>query len=318
MDSLFENPIARMFGPEFLILYGLLFVFAFWFIKNKAANIVGKINENNDLKIPLQPDPYEIAYIRAGEREVLTLIIYNLIKRNYFSLMTNKEKKNIALRKQKTEADINGLSIIERTVYNNLKEETYLKDFILKAESNPDFENQCNSLKKHLEGDHMIWTAKEFTKFSKLKRGILIFLTLIGIYKLIAAILHGHANVVFLLVEIVIGNILINDINFQNHKTSKGEKMLENFKSTFKPIFGDQLLAQPFFIQQLQLGIYGFILLSESQYNYLYKYLETQLKPIKTSNWDWNTSSSSGSSSGSGGCGGSCGGGCGGGCGGCS
>ncbi len=321
MDSIFENPIARMYGPAFLFFYALLYAIAYSFVKNKAVKIAGKIKEENDIVIPLQPDPYEIAYIRGREREVCLLVIYALIKREYFGLITNKEKKNVWMKKKKTDEDINALSILERSVFDCLKNESTLKELVEKAEINEDFKKQCSSLEIQLEQQRIVWSDEERNKFKKIRKGIVISLVCLGLYKMVAAIIHGHSNLFFLIVEAVIGSFLLADISFTRSFTSKGEKVLENYKNTFKAINGDALLQQPFFILQLQLSIYGFILLQNSKHDYMYHYVRSQLTPEKKTIEDWwPTSQGNGSSCGSG-CGGggsSCGGGCGGGCGGCS
>jgi len=317
MDSIFENPLARMYGPLFLFFYAFLFAIAYWFIKNKAFKIAGKVENENDTVIPLQPDPYEIAYTRGRDREVALLVIYTLIKREYFSLLTNKEKKNVVIKKKKTDAEINALNILERSVFNCLKNELSLKQLVEKAERNEEFIKQCSSLEIHLQQQKIVWSDNERERFKKIRKGIIIFLVCIGLYRTIAAIMHSHFNVIFLLAEMVIGSFMLADISFTRAFTSKGEKVIDNYKNTFKAINGEVLLQQPFFILQLQLAIYGFVLLQNSKHEYLYEYIRSQLLPAKKTIEDWWPTSQGGGSSSS--CSSSCGGGgsCGGGCGGC-
>jgi hypothetical protein len=84
VNILLNNPIAQMYGPYFLIFYGTVIS-----IKAIAANLFLQDKTNNKLKplsIPQEPNPYEIAYTIAGEKEVLKLIVFSLIQRGYLEV----------------------------------------------------------------------------------------------------------------------------------------------------------------------------------------------------------------------------------------
>lgn len=82
MDHLLHNPIADMPGPEFLALYGVVIVGTLVLCKTKSR----QADSSRTLSPPLIPDkldPYEIAFLRGGENEVLRLAILSLIQRGY-------------------------------------------------------------------------------------------------------------------------------------------------------------------------------------------------------------------------------------------
>src|SRR4051812_6594217 len=82
MDWLLHNPIADLYGPSFLLLYGgviaLIVVDALW--------VRGRSDPTTDLDppdVPTKPDPHAIAYLRGGANELTGLVIFDLLRRGY-------------------------------------------------------------------------------------------------------------------------------------------------------------------------------------------------------------------------------------------
>jgi uncharacterized protein (TIGR04222 family) len=324
MDVLFENPLARMYGPAFLQLYFFSYVFAYLFLRFILPLRVGAKYQDTSQAIPDQPDPYKIAYLRRGESEVLILVVFNLMRRKYVSI--GKGRSSLITIKAKR-ADLNALSMLEKDVYHCIKAETVLRNFIKDTVKDSVFTTHCNSIKKELINEFLLWSEKD-TKRYKSWTGILTSaLVLIGLYKLTAALLHGHANVLGLIVVSIAGSYLISRIQVKVVATTKGLTLLGKLKSAFKPVFGNKLLSQPLYMEQVLLSVHGFMILQHSKYANFYSTVVNELKPKQSINIETNfftggscSSSGGGSSCSSGsGCGSSCGGGCGGGgCGGCS
>jgi uncharacterized protein (TIGR04222 family) len=86
---LFDPLIGNMKGPAFLLLYILVIIAAFLAIKY-GYKIFGKTPEKRSY-IPAQPDPYEIAYLRAGPKEVTELVVYGLLCRGYLESAVDKK-----------------------------------------------------------------------------------------------------------------------------------------------------------------------------------------------------------------------------------
>jgi hypothetical protein len=66
MDILLDNPLATMYGPYFLILYG----FFIFFVLISLGFAKTRIDRTDELPIPPVPsevDPYEIAFMRGGK-----------------------------------------------------------------------------------------------------------------------------------------------------------------------------------------------------------------------------------------------------------
>ena len=90
-----ESPfreLATMPGPLFLGLYGAIGVAAV----ARVRVAVGRLDETMGLPLPAVPevpDPCELAYLRAGSREVRRLLIFTLIERGYLRVADLKQRQ---------------------------------------------------------------------------------------------------------------------------------------------------------------------------------------------------------------------------------
>src|SRR4051794_20624292 len=82
MDWLFHNAIADLRGPQFLLFYALVITVTICWAKY-AVNKQDLTGNLPPAPIPATIDPYELAYLRAGEHEVLRLALVSLIQRGY-------------------------------------------------------------------------------------------------------------------------------------------------------------------------------------------------------------------------------------------
>lgn len=322
MDFIFENPLARMYGPDFLVLYVAIYAVLLFLIRFILPEKIGNRYKESDPAVPDQPDAYQIAYLRRGEHEVLVLTVFNLIRRKYFSLERPKAVYTLKIRK----TDISALTELERKVYHCLEKDTGLASFIKTTLKDDRFLNQCENIKKELEDENLIWTPKDLSDFKRWIDGIISVLVILGTYKMVAAIMHGHANIMGIILVSTLGSYLLSKIKVRVMPTSKGNSLLEKLRSVFKAVHGNKLLEQPSYIEHLLISLYGFEILSQSSYSMFYSYVQEQVNPAShikyetvygSNSGSGSSCSSSGCSGGGSGCGSSCGGGCGG-CGGCS
>lgn len=323
MEFLFENPLARMYGPDFLVLYFFIYVISLFLARFELPRRIGNRYQESDPLIPDQPDAYEIAYLRRGEHEVLILAVFNLIRRKYFSLERPKAIYTLKIRRTDTTA----LTELEKEVYSCLKKEKALGTFIKETLKDDKFLLQCGGIKRELEQEHLIWTQKDLNDFKRWIDISASVLILLGTYKLVAAIIHGHHNIFGIILVSTLGSYLFSKIKAKVMPTSKGNSLLEKLRSTFKAVHGNKLLEQPSYIEQLLISLYGFGILSQSSYSMFYSYVSQEVNPVSSIKYETvygssgsgsgGSCSSSGCSGGGSGCGSSCGGGCGG-CGGCS
>ncbi len=90
MDGLRHNPIADMYGPYFLLFYGTVITMVV-----AGCWLALRSTDPSSLPpppIPVQPDPYEIAYLRGGPNEVTRLAIFSLLQRGYLEVQEHPTK----------------------------------------------------------------------------------------------------------------------------------------------------------------------------------------------------------------------------------
>jgi uncharacterized protein (TIGR04222 family) len=333
MDYFFENPLTRMYGPFFLAFYALVTFLVIYFLRYKSGRLINTGEAIRDLQIPLQPDPFEIAYLKGGEKQVLLLVIYSLINRGYLHVSTNDKKTDVRIGKKEKALPVNALNNQEEIVFScTTKKGMPITNFLNESFSEK-FTASCEPLRKKLEADNLLVDEGAEKKFKTLKSLGVGFILLLSLYKFMAAIQHGHSNVFFLFLFTIIAVILIN--NVKKVKLVRRINYLKELRTAFNYTADSGFDLQPFYIKQLQLAIYGADVLKNSKQSYLSKYYNDHFINNRTTLWEkpdlddrnswiaapasFNTGScSSGGCSSSSGCGSSCGGGCGGGCGGCS
>lgn len=323
MEFIFENPLARMYGPDFLVLYFAIYIVCLFLAKFTLPDRIGNRNADENPPVPEQPEPYKVAYLRSGENEVLILAVFNLIRRKYFLL----ERPRSVYTLKKGKVDETTLNAVEREVYHCLESKASLGAFVKDTLNNKGFLAQCEGLRKELQQEKLLWADKDANDYKRRIDILTSVLILLGTYKLIAAIIHEHYNVLGLILIAALGSYLFSRIKTKVRPSAKGLSLLAKLRSAFKAVHGNKLLEQPAYIEQLLLSVYGFGILANSSYALFYNYVREEVNPdistkfetVYTGDHNHSSSGCGGGSSCSGGsgCGSSCGGGCGG-CGGCS
>ncbi len=91
MDWLTHNPIANMYGPHFLILYGIVIVLTlivcWWVVRGQDSS-----RSRKPPPVAAEPDAFEVAYLRGGEKDVANLIVFDLVRRGYLELDSEQRR----------------------------------------------------------------------------------------------------------------------------------------------------------------------------------------------------------------------------------
>ena len=91
MEFLFDNPLANMYGPYFLVFY-ILFISAtiigFRVVRNRAD----KTTHLNIPPVPNNPDAFEIAFLRGGQNELVRAVIFALAQKNLLKFSTTDKR----------------------------------------------------------------------------------------------------------------------------------------------------------------------------------------------------------------------------------
>lgn len=90
MDFLFDNPLANMFGPYFVVLY-TAFLVSTVIVFRISKSRLDKTAHLSLPPVPQNPDPFEIAFLRGGANELARAVIFSLNQKNLVKFI-NEEK----------------------------------------------------------------------------------------------------------------------------------------------------------------------------------------------------------------------------------
>jgi uncharacterized protein (TIGR04222 family) len=308
MDWLIDNPIAKMYGPHFLIFYSIVVAITLYISWRRVRNADWTATTSLP-PIPSTFDPYELAYLRGGENEVTRATIFALLQKEFLIIKDiNKEQY---IEQTSPNPDRHQLSTIERRVYDWFTTRRTTKDIFGTDGLASHLKPFCNGYEQRLQSERLL-TPNEVKRISKrtFAIGALVIIGL-GSYKFTAAIINGFYNVFLLMIIGGAGLFILIQICNQPRMSNRGVQYLkrlqlafENLKSvpnTTSPIMGavDPTL--------LLIGLFGIGAIADAAYD-----------PYRQMFNKASSSGGCGASSCSSGCGSSCGSSCGGGgCGGC-
>jgi uncharacterized protein (TIGR04222 family) len=311
MDWVLSNPIDSMPGPQFLVFYGMaiFFTLAVCWIRTRGRDATDRLPPPS---IPRDIDPYEVAYLRGGENEVVRVAIFSLMQRGYLQVAEEKslfrtgaDRQTIA--REPRHPDPHHLSPMEREVFDWF-ESPRTADRIFQSTLPGRVREHCADLEQRLQAGHLLQPPQR--KAAALRAGLLGAAVILGLgtYKLLAALARGHRNVEFLLVLALVGTSLLVAVCRLPRHTHLGRRYLYRLQKAFEQLrdrtrFTTSAAADP--NAALVVGLFGAAVLAGTPFEGYHKMFQR----------------SAAHASCGGGCGSSCGGGggggCGGGCGGC-
>ncbi len=306
MDIILHNFIADMPGPYFLGFYALAIVATLilcWILKHVA-------DYSRFLPrpfVPEQPDPYEIAYLRNGEKEVARLAVFSLIQQGLLKIGPKSEQ-----RVQQASTGISSASQLcpmERCVFDWFAQPR--RKLEVTSNELPSLVKPfCADYQRHLEKEQLLRSPGMMSIITYWLILLLGILTIVGLggYKLYVALIKGYHNIAFLIVMGIIAVCILIPVCKAPRLTVRGRKYLNQLQTAFESL-KNQVRSETGtddMAYLLVIGLFGTAMLAQTPYAADY-YLVLQ-PPA--------TTSSSGGCGGGGGCGGHGGGGHGG-CGGC-
>lgn len=302
-----HNPIADMYGPDFLFLYSCVIV----------ATLVGcrwrlrSIDPTADLTpLPLgaNPDPYEIAYLRAGENEVARVAIFDLIQRGYVQVTENKKwwgGTEQRLARAPDHPDPRHLSTMGQKLFGFFSSSCTAADIFQSHSQSPDLKGLCGDYERKLQEQQMLCPPEVGTAAWRVGSVGALIILFLGAYKLMVALAKGRHNVGFLILMGFVSLFFLVFVCRPPRLSRLGKDYLKRIQGVFdrlKPTAATAGVTDTTLL--LLVSLFGVSVLADTSYAYFNKM--------------FRQSGGSYSDLG-GGCGGGCGGGgCGGGgCGGC-
>ncbi len=324
MDFLFDNPLANLYGPYFLIFYVSFItctIIGYRFLRAR----IDKTAHYAIPPIPVNPDPFEIAYLRGGANELARAAVFSLNQKSLLRFANDEKTSHIY--PTGFQFDKRDLKPIERTALEwfgttrETKELFAQKDGLAAA-----LKPYGDTFQARLEMQNFFPDAEMIRRNNRLALKAFLIFGSLGAYKIVAAILGGYWNVFGIVFITVIGLFILGIAAKMPRLTALGKAYLERLQLAFeriKPSNHNSLAAaetvpsatfaavDPFL---LSVGVFGGAALAGTIYSDYNRAFERAHNQSAASSGGCGSSCGSSSCS-SGGDGGSS---CGGGCGGCS
>ena len=191
MDWLLHNPLAEMYGPNFLALYAAV-------IAGTLGICYARAHEDDTdalppPPLPIAPDPYEIAFLRGGENEVVRLAIFRLLQRG--SLRTSGDKvKTITCAALPFDRDTTTLEHEVLAYFNYPRKVTEIFTSPLPAR----VRSLCAPYEERLRFACLLNGPDVQERGRRVRNQGALVIFVLGGYKLMAALHNGYDNVGFL------------------------------------------------------------------------------------------------------------------------
>lgn len=305
--------IANMPGPEFIFVYGMVIAVTLllcW----RVMRALDPTAVMPVPRVPIKPDPYEIAYLRGGENNVARVAVVSLAQRGYLWVTKEKEKGGLfswvtkgssglsSSREQRIERmpdhpDARHLNPLERRIFDYFSS-PHTASEVFKPEGLAEvMVLECARYEQRLQTEKLLATAE--LKDLAWKIGLAGGAVIVGLggFKFIVALSRGRPNVLFLIIMGIVAVSILVGICRQRLST-RGSAHLKELEQAFEGLKGQTFAASPTADTTLPLlmGLFGVAVLAGTPFEVYQQMFRRQS---------------------SGGCGGGCGGGCDGGCGGC-
>jgi uncharacterized protein (TIGR04222 family) len=148
---LFEQLIA---GPTFLIGYVLLVVATLLFLRRRLAQL-DHTDELSVPEIPFEPEPYAVAYLRRGVREVARLAMLSLVEQGYL-VVDRSDKSKPRLMQVPRQPDLAGLDRIERRIYDRCLKSCTPREVATDSKLNSEIEDLYRCVRERFEAEHLL------------------------------------------------------------------------------------------------------------------------------------------------------------------
>ena len=330
MDWLLHNPLTNLNGWAFLVLYLVVIVATLTWFYYQTCDL-GESDRPPPM-IPEHPDPYEIAYLRSGARELVRVVVLSLIQRGYLEHQTEphgflgRERDFIA--RPPSPPDPRHLNEIEAPVYSYFYSRKPFADVFRSRPLLERLVEAANGYEDKLTDEGLLFSDEARATG---KRYYWVAMGLIfgfGGYRVVTSLIKEKYNLGFLILEMIVGAGCLWLLNRGPRLSRNGVTQMKALETAFDGYRSSDRMAAGHSDEMLLLlaSVYGPTVLTGSAYGYyprLLKKADINMDTISggsSSTCGSSCSSTSAlscgvSSCGSGSsCGSSCGGG---GCGGC-
>lgn len=329
MEILFDNPLANMYGPYFLLLYAVV-IFSSFVTLLIVKRLIDRTNKLPQPGIPNNIDPYEIAYLRGGTNEMVRSVVFGLVQKDLLEINQTSIQKKVS---SNPLPNLKNVELVALDWFGSTRE---VKEIFGANGLVTQLKGYGDSYEQTLKNQQMLTDEQLKSSFAIFRWLAVSLVLLLGGYKGLSAILNGRFNIIFLVVFGVFGLVLIGFASKMPRLTKLGKIYLErlqiafdNLKAKSQTLYNQaanvQTSGQTTFAGVdpllLSVGVFGGAVLAGTMYDSYNQAFQRSQHSSAVSSSSCGSSCGTCSSGDSGGSscssGSSCGSGCGGGCGGC-
>src|SRR5436190_10177336 len=192
MNLYLHNPLAEMYGPYFLIVYGMFIVavlvgIRFWVASHDSTD------ELDPVPVPEDPDPYEIAYLRGGVNELIRVVVFDLLQRGFLERREEKSAFGLIKKNKIAQADAaaswSDLTPIEARVFGHFAVPRE-PSAVFEATFTESLESECTGYASRLEQAQLLQRPEQKAAAAGALFGGGALIAGLGCYKFCAALLN--------------------------------------------------------------------------------------------------------------------------------
>lgn len=315
MEILLDNPLAKMYGPYFLVLYS----FVTFITIAVFALIRVWIDRTGRMPVPPIPsviDPYEVAYLRGGLNEMARTAIFSLTQKGLLEAKMTGKKGTLMRMRPETRVSTTTVEDAALSWFSTVRQPAEVFTGLTSV-----IEPFAEEYRWRLGRQQLITDTEIKAQLSTWKWLAILGILALGLYKGGVAVVNGHFNVIGLIVIAIVGTVIIALIGRLPWLTSLGKTYLARLQNVFEGLriqqVREQAVAQHGGIGGIDplllgVGIFGSTVLVGTAYGAHDEMFMRQHQNAGSACGSGGSSCSSGSSCGSSGCSSGCGGGCGG------
>jgi len=235
MEWLWQNPIADMRGPAFLLFYACVSAatIAVCALVARRLDWTGRMPPPH---VPPAPDPYEIAYLRGGENEVARTAVFALMRSGHLRV-TEQGKKSL-IERTGPPAPAASLGRLERHAYGWFDHPRESAEVFKRGGLAEKVGRHCAEYEQKLRGEKLL-TPPEVGERARLVRLLgLAVIAGLGAYKLAVALSRGRTNVIFLILLGAVALIVLFKVCRSPRLSRRGRAHLERLRTAFDRLKG--------------------------------------------------------------------------------
>ncbi|MBV9851455.1 MAG: TIGR04222 domain-containing membrane protein [Armatimonadetes bacterium] len=254
-----HNPLADMYGPHFLLLYLCVIVATLAWV-SLARRSLDRTGQERPPLVPIHPDPYEIAYLRGGENEVIRVAIFGLIQRGYLQIMPSSSRWNKEQRIGPSPGapDRAFLSPLEQDMFAEFVSPRTAREIFLSLLPQR-AKDHCRGYEQALRDERLLASDEQRQGVKRVAGTAALIILGLGGYKLAAALANGHSNVVFLFLMAVISLAVLAFVAQTRRLSRRGQAYLQSLQQAFERLKRPTVATENLAVDPLVLlvGVFG-------------------------------------------------------------